>query len=131
MVSANRQIQATDFAFDAARVDNWRDSQVTHLKFKVSGVQQGLSTAHVKLSGYCAADPDTPTIGDDGMVDIPVTVYSSSPSCSVTGLRLTDNAGNTSLYGTDFGAPDLGLTVSRNSRTPSRRWPTRPSCTGP
>jgi hypothetical protein len=112
VVSANRQIQATDFAFDPPNVDNWRETKVTHLKFTIDGVRQGLSAAHVKLNGLCSADPSTPAI-TGGTVDIAVTVPSIMSDCTVSGITLTDNAGDTSLYGTDFGAPDLGLVVRR------------------
>lgn len=116
-VSANRQLQATDFAFDPPQVDNWHESQVTHLKFTPTGVRQGLSTAQVELSGVCWSDPVTPVIGADGVADIPVTVPTFTSSCSVTGLTLTDNAGDTALYGTDFGAPDPGISVTRTPDT--------------
>lgn len=117
VVSANRQIQASDFVFDPPHVDNWRNSQVTHLKFTLAGAQQGLERAKVALGGPCTPQTDTPVVGDDGAVDIPVTVYSIASSCDVTGITVTDKAGNTSLYGTDFGAPDLGLVVRRTPNT--------------
>jgi hypothetical protein len=53
-------------------------------------------------------------VRDDGSVAVPIVLHSSwVDSCEIDGVRLTDGAGNVALYGTTYGGPDLGLTVTR------------------
>jgi hypothetical protein len=37
----------------------------------------------------------------------------NSPSCTITGIAVVDGAGDVSLYGPEYGAPDPGITITQ------------------
>jgi hypothetical protein len=46
-------------------------------------------------------------------VSVPVLVPAGGDGCTVVGIEIVDAAGNLALYGSEYSAPDPGLTVGR------------------
>jgi hypothetical protein len=111
-VTRNDTVTASDFTLTPAEVNNWREPQIVTLTMRVAGVQQGLSSVVVQ-SDTCAANTQTPAIAADGTVSIPFSFYNFSDHCIVSGIVLTDGAGNVAAYGSDYGGPPLNLITRR------------------
>ncbi|SCE78093.1 hypothetical protein [Micromonospora chokoriensis] len=112
-VSRNEVLSASNFALTKAEVNNWRGPASTALTFRPQGMVGGLASVDLELS-WCSQPSHTPVVGDDGSASVEIVLQSSwMSSCSINGVRLTDGAGNVALYGAAYGAPDLGLTVTR------------------
>lgn len=112
-VSRNDVVSASDFALTETQVNNWRTSASTSLTFTPRGAVGGLTSVDLDLS-WCSQPSDTPTVRDDGTVSVEIRMQSSWVSeCAIDGIKLTDAAGNVAFYGTTYGAPDLGLAVTR------------------
>ncbi|WFE26331.1 hypothetical protein O7623_23785 [Solwaraspora sp. WMMD791] len=113
LVSRNDVVAASGFALTETQVNNWRQPASTALTFTPHGAVGGLASVEVDVS-WCSQPSRTPTAGDDGSFSVEIVVHSSwIDSCRIEGVKLTDGAGNVALYGTTYGAPDLGLTVTR------------------
>ena len=113
-VSRNDVLSASDFALTEPQVNNWRKQASTALTFTPHGAVDGLTSVDVDLS-WCSQPSHTPTVAADGSVSVDIVMPSStwSSSCTIDGVKLTDGAGNVAFYGTAYGAPDLGLTITR------------------
>ncbi|MET7947931.1 hypothetical protein [Micromonospora sp. NPDC005324] len=112
-VSRNDVVSASDFALAPTQVNNWRGPASSALTFMPHGAVGGLASVDVDLS-WCSQPSHTPVVGDDGSVSVEIVMQSSwTSSCKIDGVKLTDGAGNVAFYGTVYGAPDLGLTISR------------------
>ncbi|RKN48303.1 hypothetical protein D7223_09805 [Micromonospora endolithica] len=112
-VSRNDKVSASDFALTDPQVNNWRTQASTALTFRPHGAVGGLASVDVDLS-WCSQPSSTPTVGDDGTVSVEIRVPSGwASSCKIDGVKLTDGAGNVAFYGTAYGAPDLGLTITQ------------------
>jgi hypothetical protein len=112
-VSRNDVVGASGFALTKPQVNNWREPASTALTFTPHGAVGGLATVDIDLS-WCSQPSRTPVVGDDGSVSVEIVMQSSwTSSCKIDGVKLTDGAGNIAFYGTAYGAPDLGLTVTR------------------
>jgi hypothetical protein len=112
-VSRNDVVSASDFALTEPQVNNWRQQASTALTFKPHGAVGGLASVDVDLD-WCSQPSHTPAVGADGSVSVEILVPSGwSTSCKIDGVKLTDGAGNVAFYGTAYGAPDLGLTITQ------------------
>lgn len=112
-VSRNDAVSASDFALTEPEVNNWRKQATTELTFTPHGAVGGLASVDLDLS-WCSQPSHTPTVDDDGSVSVEIRMSSGwSSSCKIDGIKLTDGAGNIAFYGTAYGAPDLGLTITR------------------
>ena len=112
-VSRNDVVSASDFALTEPQVNNWRRQASTRLTFKPHGAVGGLASVDVDLS-WCSQPSHTPVVGDDGTVSVEILMRSGwSSSCKIDGVELTDGAGNVAFYGTAYGAPDIGLTITQ------------------
>ncbi|MCZ7440376.1 hypothetical protein O7598_28555 [Micromonospora sp. WMMC241] len=112
-VTRNDVVSASDFALTESQVNNWRKPASTTLTFRPQGAVRGLASVDLDLS-RCSQPSHTPVVRDDGSVSVEIVVpWSWASSCEINGVKLTDGAGNVALYGTTYGAPDLGLTITR------------------
>jgi hypothetical protein len=113
-VSRNDVVSGSDFALTKSHVNNWRKEASTTLTFTPHGATDGLAAVDLSLS-RCSQPSRTPVAGDDGTVSIEIVVPAGgwADSCTIQGVKLTDGAGNVAYYGTTYGAPDLGLTITR------------------
>ncbi|MET8906256.1 hypothetical protein [Micromonospora sp. NPDC004551] len=112
-VSRNDVVSASGFALTEPQVNNWREQASTALTFTPHGAVGGLTSVDVDLS-WCSQPSRTPTVKDDGSVSVEIVMPSGwASSCKIDGVKLTDGAGNVAFYGTAYGAPDLGLTITQ------------------
>ncbi|BFU46317.1 hypothetical protein [Krasilnikovia sp. MM14-A1004] len=112
-VSRNDVVNASNFALTEPQVNNWRKPASTALTFTPHGAVGGLASVDVDLS-QCSQPSHTPVLSEDGTVSVEIVMPSGwASSCKIDGVKLTDGAGNVAFYGTAYGAPDLGLTITR------------------
>jgi hypothetical protein len=81
----------------------------------VSGARQGISAIYVDFSSNsaCLQRITAPTLNPDGTVSVPVLMFQIASGCKVFGIAVLDGAGDLALYGTEYGAPDPGITIAR------------------
>ncbi|MCG5467416.1 hypothetical protein LADH09A_001078 [Micromonospora sp. LAH09] len=112
-VSRNDVVSASNFALTVPQVNSWRGPASTALTFTPRGAVGGLTSVDVDLDS-CSQPSRTPVVGDDGTVSVEIVVSSGwARSCTIGGVKLTDGAGNVAFYGTAYGAPDLGITITQ------------------
>ncbi|PWR07458.1 hypothetical protein DKT68_19025 [Micromonospora acroterricola] len=110
--TSNSTVQASDFAISPNPVNNWRDEVMVELTMSVTGARKGVSAVNVDFTGGCT-QWGAPGVKADGRISVPVMVYRQTQECEVEGISVLDGAGNVALYGTAFGAPDPGLTITQ------------------
>ncbi|MEU5789254.1 hypothetical protein ABZ754_16190 [Micromonospora purpureochromogenes] len=111
-VSRNDVLSAGDFTLDPAQVDNWREERPVTLRLKPAGVVGEL----VSIAPYtdrCWGATTEPTMGADGTASVTLRMPSHIDRCTVTGIVLTDSAGNVAVYGSAYGGSVLDLVVTR------------------
>lgn len=119
-LSNDSTLRASGFSVSPNPLNTWGQAQTTQLTFSADGVQQGLTSVVVNAGFDCYQQGQTPTQNPDGTYSVPITMepsYYGGSSCQITGLVLTDGAGDLALYGSDYSAPDPGLTISRVADT--------------
>lgn len=116
-VTTNSVVTARNFAMNPSQVNDWTQSATSQLTFDVAGAQGGVSSVQVDASGpagpNCPVLSTTPTVNGDGSLSVALRVPQGARSCSVNGIAVVDGAGDVSVYGADYGQPDLGLKVSQ------------------
>ncbi|WP_319459142.1 hypothetical protein [Micromonospora sp. RTP1Z1] len=115
-VTRNDVLSGTDFALTPAEVDNWREERTLTLSVRPVGALGGVASLTAQAQG-CFPATTTPTVAADGTASIPVRMLTTSGRCQITGLVLTDGAGNAAVYGSDYAAPALDLTATRVADT--------------
>lgn len=117
VVTANGVLSATGFSASPNPVNDWARSQTVQLTFGVVGAQQGISAVYVDAGGatggICPQISTTPTVNADGTVSIPMLVNQGTLSCRINGVAIVDGVGNVALYGSEYGAPDPGVTITQ------------------
>nr|BFE66837.1 hypothetical protein GCM10020092_001380 [Actinoplanes digitatis] len=103
-------ITASDFQLPATVSAPAQGVPSADLTFAVSGAVGGLASVDLD-SDVCTQVSHTPVIGADGRASVKIEIRSLTGRCTVTGVKLTDAAGNVSLYGSAHGNTDLGLTI--------------------
>ena len=109
-VSRNDVITASDFQLPATVSAPPQGVPSADLTFAVSGAVGGLTSVDLD-SDACTQVSHAPIIGTDNQVSVKIEIRSLTGRCTVTGVKLTDTAGNVSFYGTSHGNTDLGLTI--------------------
>ncbi len=114
-VTSNSVIQASGFAANPTQLDNWVQTASTQISMNVTGAKDGVSSITVDFEpgGPCSQQTTTPTLNADGTYSIPVSMFSIATSCSVAGIAVVDGAGDVSVYGAEYGEPDLGIVLTR------------------
>lgn len=113
VVTSDEVVSASAFSVSPAVLNTWTQSQTTTLTFAVSGAQQGISAVNIDAGTGCRQLSTTPTVNSDGTVSIPIEMFTFTPSCDISGMEIFDGAGNLALYGSEYHAPDIGVTISR------------------
>lgn len=114
LVTSDASLSASGFSVSPNPLNTWVRPQATRLTFAVSGVQQGISAVYIDASNpLCPQSTTTPTADPDGTFSIPMTLFTFVPGCTITGIAILDGAGDLALYGTEYNAPDPGITISR------------------
>lgn len=109
-------VSAHDFSVAPNPVNNWAAPATTQLTFAVSGAQSGVSAVVVSFPQFdgCQQSSTTPVTNADGTISVPISVSQFVSSCAVIGIAVVDGAGNASVYGSFYNAPDPGLaTITR------------------
>ncbi len=114
-VTADSVVQASGFTATPNPVDNWTQTQTVQISMTVSGAIGGVSTIYVDFTAGspCSQSSTTPTVNADGTLSVPAAMFSIAGSCTVAGIAVLDGAGNLAVYGTEYGAPDPGITLTR------------------
>jgi hypothetical protein len=111
ILTRNGILSATDFALNPSQVDNWREDKTATLTFTPHGAVNGLATVEIPAGGCIPASG--PVTQPDGTATVAIRMLTSDRGCTISGLVMTDGAGNVAVYGSSFGAPPINLTVSR------------------
>ncbi len=114
-VTGNSVIKASGFAANPSQLDNWTQTATSQISMNMAGAKGGISaiTVDFEPGGPCSQQTTTPTLNPDGTYSIPVSMFSLADSCAVGGIAVVDGAGDVSVYGTEYGEPDLGITLTR------------------
>jgi hypothetical protein len=114
-VTDNSVVQASGFAANPTQVDNWVQTATSNISMAVTGATGGVSTVFIDFmpGDPCRQQTTTPTLNSDGSYTVPVSVFSIASSCTVDGIAVIDGAGDVSVYGAEYGEPDLGVTLTR------------------
>ena len=114
-VTSNSVVKASEFAANPAQVDNWVQTATSQISMAVTGATGGVSTVYVDFAAGspCSQPSTTPTLNPDGSYSAAVSMFSIANSCTVDGIAVVDGAGDVSVYGAEYGQPDLGITLTR------------------
>jgi len=113
-VTADRVLRASGFAASPNPVDDWGTAASTTLTMAVAGARDGVSAIYVDgANGECGGASSTPTLNAGGTYSVPLYVAPDVATCSITGIAVVDGAGDVALYGSEYGAPDPGVTITQ------------------
>lgn len=113
-VTQNGTLRATDFAISPRQYNNWNGTARLAVTMKPAGFRDGIASVTVLLDGCGGSVTENPEIADDGSISVAATVPPVyTRKCAVTGIGITDGAGNTAAYGTDFHGPALDLVATQ------------------
>jgi hypothetical protein len=113
-VTSDAQMTADNFAATPTELNNWRDSASGTITFDLAGARKGLSSVALDFDQFsgCAQQGVASLVG--GKVTVPFVMDTYGPGkCTLTGLAITDGAGDVSVYGSEYGASDPGVSVHR------------------
>jgi hypothetical protein len=116
-VTANQVISASGFSASPDPVNDWGVDATTTVSFAVSGAVDGVSAAYVDTGTNNCVQAGAATVSGDA-VSVPLTVFQNTASCTITGIAVVDGAGDVSLYGSEYGAPSPGVTITQVPDTP-------------
>ncbi|NUP38272.1 MAG: hypothetical protein HOY76_14960 [Streptomyces sp.] len=113
-VTSNDVLSADGFTATPNPVDTWHGARTVKVGFRPHGDQGEVASAVVNSNSAngCRQTSTTATTAADGTVSVNYQVPRGAFTCRITGLIITDNAGNVALYGSEFGAPETGLTIA-------------------
>jgi hypothetical protein len=113
VVTGDTGLSASGFTASPNPVNNWINlSNPVQITMTVAGAVQGVSTIYVD-SDFCEQFTTTPTVNPDGTVSVPIDDFRATATCQMTGIAIVDGAGNVALYGSEYNAPDPGVTITR------------------
>jgi hypothetical protein len=112
-VTANAVVQASAFSASPNPVNNWAGPAPFTLSMTVAGARRGVSAVYVDSAGPCSQLSTTPVTGSGGTISVPMNMLELAPSCKIIGIAVVDGAGDVALYGSEYGAPDPGVTITQ------------------
>jgi hypothetical protein len=116
-VTADQVVTASGFSASPDQVNNWGAFATSTLSMTVSGAVDGISAVYVDAPvGDCVQAGAATVTGDT--VSVPMTIVQLVPSCTITGIAVLDGAGDLALYGSEYGAPSPGVTITQIPDTP-------------
>ncbi|WP_328957710.1 hypothetical protein [Kitasatospora purpeofusca] len=114
-VTSNETVRADGFAATPGELNSWMGPVAFKVSMYVSGAQNGVRSIELRWAGSCSQSSTYPGGGPNGSLAVSATLGQSrngSPAaCTLTGVAITDGAGNLALYGSDFFAPGIGVQV--------------------
>ncbi|MFG2494404.1 hypothetical protein ACGFSD_25620 [Streptomyces caniferus] len=113
-VTSDDVLSADGFTATPNPVDTWHGDRTTKVVFRVHGNRGAIASAVVRTDSPngCRQSSTKATNAADGTVSVDYGVPRWVFTCPITGLIITDRAGNVALYGSEFGAPETGLTIT-------------------
>ncbi|MGW5444127.1 hypothetical protein [Streptomyces asiaticus] len=113
-VTSNDVLSADGFTATPNPVDTWHGARTIKVGFRPHGGQGEVVSAVVNSDSAngCRQTSTTATTAADGTVSVSYDVPRRVFTCHITGVIITDHAGNVALYGSEFGAPETGLTIA-------------------
>jgi hypothetical protein len=112
-VTSNAVVQASAFSASPNPVNNWAGPAPFTLSMIVAGARQGVSAVYVDSSGPCSQLSTTPVTGSGGTISVSMNMLELASSCKIIGIAVVDGAGDVALYGSEYGAPDPGVTITQ------------------
>lgn len=109
IVTHNAVVRASGFALSSTVVNNWLGPVIVDLSMTVADAAPVTS---VITQGTCGQTTAVPTDDGDGTISVPMMLFERAPRCVVSGIKVTDSAGDVSVYGSFYGQPDLGLAIT-------------------
>ncbi|MFF2011176.1 hypothetical protein ACFVWY_19180 [Streptomyces sp. NPDC058195] len=118
-VTSNDVLSADGFTATPNPADIWHGERTVKVGFRPHGGTGGITSAIVDTDSVtgCRQKSTTATTAADGTVWVEYEVPSAVFTCRVTGLIITDGAGNVALYGSEHHAPETGLTITSAPNT--------------
>ncbi|MDY0816623.1 hypothetical protein [Kitasatospora purpeofusca] len=111
----NGTLRADGFTTTPTELITWVDRAPFKLSMNVTGAQNGVRSIETRWNGMCTQGSTYPVGEPDGRLSVSVvlghSMGSSWSACVLTGVAITDGAGNLALYGSNFRAPDPGVSV--------------------
>ncbi|MFD4814897.1 Ig-like domain repeat protein, partial [Streptomyces sp. NPDC058418] len=113
-VTSNDVLSADGFTATPNPVDTWHGARNIKVGFRPHGDRSGIASAVVDTNSAngCRQPSTTAVTAADGTVSVDYAVPQRVFTCHITSVIITDNAGNVALYGSEFGAPETGLTIT-------------------
>ncbi|MGW6603419.1 hypothetical protein [Streptomyces sp. NPDC055036] len=113
-VTSNDVLSADAFTATPNPVDTWHGARTIKVGFRPHGDRGGVASAVVDTNSVngCRQTSTTASTAADGTVSVDYQVPQRAFTCAITSVIITDNAGNVALYGSAFGAPETGLTIT-------------------
>jgi hypothetical protein len=110
----NDTLQASAFTISPQQFNNWDSVANLTVTLKPSDVQGGITSVTV-LSDKCGSSVvDNPVVAPDGTISARLAagpIYTTR--CAVTGIGLTDGAGESAAYGVAFHGPAVDLVATQ------------------
>ena len=122
-VTGNQVLTASDFAATPNPANDWAQAISVAVSMKVAGPKGGVSTISLDFAGDSPGNPgncragSTPATTGPGQESVQFQMTYLTKSCQLTGVAILDAAGDLALYGSEYGAPDPGLTVRQTPDT--------------
>jgi hypothetical protein len=116
VVTGDTGLSATGFTASPNPVNNWINVlNPVQITMTVAGAQQGISAIYVDAANAapCQQFNSTPTVNQDGTVSVSIDDFQGTAVCQIGGIAIVDGAGNVALYGSEYNAPDPGVTITR------------------
>lgn len=116
VVTGDTGLSATGFTASPNPVNNWVNVlNPVQITMTVAGAQQGISAIYVDAADAapCEQFNSTPTVNQDGTVSVSIDDFRGTAVCQIGGIAIVDGAGNVALYGSEYNAPDPGVTITR------------------
>ena len=116
VVTGDTGLSASGFTASPNPVNNWVNFlNPVQITMTVAGAQQGISAIYLDAANGapCEQFDTTPTVNPDGTVSVPIDDFQGTAVCQIGGIAIVDGAGNVALYGSEYNAPDPGVTITR------------------
>jgi hypothetical protein len=116
VVTGDTGLSASGFTASPNPVNNWINvNNPVQITMAVAGAQQGVSATYVDAANAapCQQFNTTPTVNPDGTVSVSIDDFRGTAVCQISGIAIVDGAGNVALYGSEYNAPDPGVTITR------------------
>ncbi len=122
-VTGNQVLSANDFTATPNPANDWAQAVTVTVSMMVSGVHDGVSAIYLDFAGDTPGNPGScgaagePVSTGPGQESVQFQMTYLTKSCQLAGVAILDGAGDLALYGSEYGAPDPGLTVTQTPDT--------------